>query len=227
MTSDTLPQARPLPGAPSRPTPVRGHRRPWVVATGALLASLGALMVVWLVGAAGQREEVLVVRQQVPYGAVVSAEDLGVARVSLDPGIQSVSAADRGGVVGQAAATTLVPGTLLGPNMVEPVGEPRAGRVLVPLAVTSERMPAGGLRPGDRILAVDAGGPASPAGGGGFDAEGPATVRSVPATVVRVGPVDINGTVVVDVTVSSPDGPALAVASALGQVALVLQPMGG
>lgn len=207
------------------------------MASGALLASLGALMVVWLVGAAGQRQEVLVVRQQVPYGSIVTDEDLGVARISLDPGIRSVPTADRGLVVGQVASTRLVPGMVLAPGMVEPEGEPVAGRVLVPLALATERMPAGGLRAGDRILVIDAGSPGSfplgsAAAGSAATGEGPDTmgagpVRWVPASVVRIGPADVNGMVVVDVTVAAPDGPGLAAAAAQGQVALVVQPMGG
>lgn len=217
------------------------------MASGALLASLGALMVVWLVGAAGQRQEVLVVRQQVPYGSVVTDEDLGVARISLDPGIRSVPTTDRGLVVGQVASTRLVPGMVLAPGMVEPEGEPVAGRVLVPLALATERMPAGGLRAGDRILVIDTGAPGSfPLGGAaagsaaeggaaagsaatgeGSGAMGAGLVRWVPAVVVRIGPIDVNGIVVVDVTVPAPDGPALAAAAAHGQVALVVQPMGG
>jgi hypothetical protein len=228
MTHETVPTTRPVPALGTTSMAVRGRRRPWLVAAGALLSSLGALVVIWLVGAAGQRQEVLVVRQAVPYGTVLTAQDLGIARVSLDPGVQAIPAEDRAQVVDQVAVTQLVPGMLVAPGMVQPAGEPGAGRVLVPIALPSDRMPAGGLRAGDRILAVatdgSTGAPGDPAGAG---LDGSVAVRSVPATVVRVGPVDINGVVVVDVTVASPDGPRLTVAAANGQVALVVQPMGG
>ena len=49
--------------------------------------SLGSLTVVWLVGAAGQRQEVLAVRADVAYGEAVTADDITIARVSVDPGI--------------------------------------------------------------------------------------------------------------------------------------------
>jgi hypothetical protein len=228
MSNETLPTARPLPALGTTPTAVRGRRRPWLIAAGALMASLGSLVVIWLVGAAGQRQEVLVVRQAVAYGSVVTAQDVGIARVSLDPGVQAIPAADRAQVVGRVAVTRLVPGMLLVPGMVELTGEPGAGRALVPIALPSDRMPAGGLRAGDRILAVATDGLTGANGGSSADgSEVSATVRSVPATVVRVGPMDLNGVVVVDVTVSSSDGPTLAVAAANGQVALVVQPMGG
>ena len=192
---------------------VRGRRRPWLIAAGALLACLGALVVVWLVGAAGQRQEVLVLRQDVEYGQVLEAEDLGIARVSVDPGIEVVPASQESLVVGAVATTRLAAGMLLTRGSVEAEGEPSAGRVLVPIALPAERMPAGGLRAGDRILAVSTEESAAARGG-------------TSATVVRVGPMDVNGVTVVDVTTSTPDGPSLAIAAANGQVALVVQPAG-
>jgi hypothetical protein len=179
------------------------------------------LTVVWLVGAAGQRQEVLAVRADVAYGQVVTAEDIAVARVSVDPGVAVLPGTDRDVVVGQVATTRLAPGMLLTAGMVEPVGEPGPGRVLVPIAVPAERMPAGGLRAGDRILAVDS----QDAGSG----EGGVAARpaAIAATVVRVGSTDINGVTVVDVTTAAASGPALAVAAANGHVALVLKPSEG
>jgi hypothetical protein len=222
------PQATPgRAGRPARSTerpgaglaPVRGRRRPWLLGLGALLAALGSLTVVWLVGAAGQRQEVLAVRADVAYGQVVTAEDITIARVSVDPGIAVLPRADRDAVVGQVATTRLAPGMLLTAGMVEPAGEPGPGRVLVPIAVPAERMPAGGLRAGDRILAVDS------------DAAGPeaavaGAAAPTAATVVRVGPADINGVTVVDVTTAAADGPRLAVAAANGHVALIVEPGG-
>jgi hypothetical protein len=187
---------------------------------GALLAALGSLTVVWLVGAAGQRQEVLAVRSDVAYGEVVSADDVTIARVSVDPGIAVLPASRRDLVIGQVATTRLAPGMLLTEGMVEPGGEPGPGRVLVPIAVPAERMPAGGLRAGDRILAVDSGTSRS-------DRVGASGAAPTAATVVRVGPADINGVTVVDVTTAAAAGPGLAVAAANGSVALIVVPNGG
>lgn len=199
--------------------PVRGRRRPWLLGLGAFLAAVGSLTVVWLVGAAGERQEVLAVRADVAYGEVGTADDITIARVSVDPGIAVLPGADRDSVVGQVATTRLTPGMLLTEGMLEPDGEPGPGRVLVPIAVPAERMPAGGLRAGDQILAVDS------------EAAGPdagAAVAAAPtaATVVRVGPADINGVTVVDVTTTAGAGPGLAVAAANGHVALIVEPTG-
>ena len=193
-------------------SPVRGRRRPWLLGLGALLATLGGLTVVWLVGAAGDRQEVLAVRTDVAYGQALTAEDVTTARVSVDPGVAVLPTQDADAVIGLVASTRLSPGMLLTTDMVEPAGEPGAGRVLVPIAVPADRMPAGGLRPDDRLLAVDA--------------EGAGAMEPTPATVVRVGPADINGMTVVDVTTATQAGPGLAVAAANGHVALVVQPSG-
>jgi hypothetical protein len=199
--------------------PVRGRRRPWLLGLGVLLAALGSLTVVWLVGAAGQRQEVLAVRADVAYGEALTADDITIARVSVDPGIAVLPGVDRDAVVGQVATTRLVPGMLLTAGMVEPGGEPGPGRVLVPIAVPAERMPAGGLRAGDRILAIDSESAAS-------DATAAMPAAPTAATVVRVGPADINGVTVIDVTTADASGPRLAVAAANGHVALIVEPTG-
>lgn len=193
--------------------PVRGRRRPWLIGLGALLASMGALTVVWLVGAAGQRVEVLAIRSEVAYGQVLTSADVAVARVSVDPGVAVVPAADRDAVIGQVATTRMAPGMLLTRGMLEPEGEPSSGRVLVPIAVPADRMPAGGLRAGDRVLLVDS--------------EDSGGMPPTSALVVRVGPTDINGVTVVDVTTNTASGPALAVTGANGHVALMVEPSGG
>ena len=56
--------------------------------------------------------------------------------------------------------------------------------------------------------------------------EGQPVGVGIPATVVRIGAMDVNGVTVVDVTVGPADGPELAIAAANGRVALVVQPMG-
>lgn len=194
--------------------PVRGRRRPWLIALGVLLASVGALGVVWMVGAAGQRQEVLVVRQELAYGDEVTASDIGIARVSVDPGVEVIPASQRAEVVGLVAASRLTPGTLLTDQALSAEAGPAAGQVLVPLALPIERMPAAGLRAGDRILAVPT------------QSDQSAVGASFLCEVARVGEMDVNGTTVVDVTTSAANGPGLTVSAAADQVAIVVLPTG-
>jgi hypothetical protein len=201
----------------------RGRRRPWVVALGLFLASTGTVVIVWLVGVAGKRVEVLVLRQDVPYGQAIALADLGIARVSVDPGVAMVPASDRAAVVGQYPQAPLSTGMLLTPSAYTTLSGPPSGKAIVPLAIPEERMPAIGLKAGDRVLIVDAGDVAqAPLDAGAHGAFG----LSTQATVARVGAADLNGVSVVDVLAASSAAPRLAIASVRGQVALVISSQG-
>lgn len=179
-----------------------------------LLVVLGVLVTAWLVGSAGERSAVLVLLRDVPYGATITVEDVGTAEVSVDAAVRVLPAADRDAVVGQVAAADLVAGSLLSPGQVAAAAPPAAGQALVGVAVPATRMPAGGVRGGDRVLVVQ-----TPQAGGDLPVTTPV---STPATVVRVGLADLNGVSVVDVTVPSGQAASLAAAAATGRVALVL-----
>jgi hypothetical protein len=65
--------------------PVRGRRRPGLLAAGLMLAAMGSLVAVWLVNGAGHRVAVLVVARPVAAGSTITTADLGRAQV-LAPG---------------------------------------------------------------------------------------------------------------------------------------------
>ncbi|MGV1004352.1 MAG: SAF domain-containing protein [Candidatus Nanopelagicales bacterium] len=199
------------PGDRSTAAPLRTQKRPWLVASGILMCVLGALGALWLVNSAGQRTPVLALAREVPYGAVLTAADLTKANVAADAGVPTIPANQADAQVGKVARTRLLAGTLLAPDAIGPDSLPGSGEVLVPLPVTSDRMPAGGLRPGDHLLAVDA---------------SRANAEPISAQVVRVGPPDASLVTVVDVVTDPADGPALARAAATGKLALILTPAG-
>ncbi len=207
-----------MPVAPPVPT-VRARRRPALMALGIACIATGALAAAWLVGRAGDRVGVLVVAREVPYGAVVSASDLAVSEVSVDPAVDTVPAGDLTTVVGQVAAVRMVAGTLLSPSWLQAAAPPRPGEVLVALALPETRMPAGALAAGDRVRIVS-----TP----GQDAEPPdAAPPTLVATVVRLGATDLDGVTVIDVAVAADTGPMLAAWSATGRIALLLEPRTG
>lgn len=210
-------KARTLPPAPLAPLP-KSRRRPALLALGAGLMAMGVLTGAWLVNGAGDRQSVLAVARPVPFGAVITAGDLTHAEVSLDPAVSTVPASDIGQIVGRVAATDLTPGSLLTRSAVTDVAPPAKGQVLVAISLPASRIPAGSLQPGDRVLVVD-----TPPAGGDAPTLPPTTIA---ATVVRLGAPDLNGVTVIDVTVASADGPALAARSATGRIALVVQPRG-
>jgi SAF domain len=203
----------PVPPAPRLP---RARRRPALFAVGAALMALGGLGAVWVVNAASDRAAVLVVARDVRFGAVLSEADLATADVSAEPSVATVAAADRDRMVGRVAGFDLPRGSLLSADSVVEAGPPGRDEVLVAVAVPPNRLPAGSLHPGDRVLVVD-----TPPVDADVPNQPPGTI---PATVVRLGAPDVNGVVVVDVTVAPGDGPALAARSATGRIALVIQP---
>jgi len=224
-TSDTRPPTAPD-GKPTRraaPTVaaggVRSRRRPWLMATGGILAVLGALGALWLVSSAGDRVSVVALARDVPYGAVITEADLQVVNVSVDPALDVVPADRLGDAVGSVAAVGLKSGALLTSAALGDEGPPTSGEVMVGVAVPSGRMPTERLSAGDVVLVVE-----TPANDGESPTDLPRTVR---ATVVRAGEPDVNGMTVVDVTVDDGDGPALAALSATGRIALVLEPREG
>jgi hypothetical protein len=218
LRSDSGARIRTMPTAPRVPTP-RGRRRPALLALGVALMAVGALAAVWLLNAAAQRAPVLYVVRDVPYGSVITEGDLGRVDVSVDPAVRTVPASELDSVIGSIAATELAAGSLLTRGQIGHVAPPMSGEVLVPLALPAARMPAGGLQPGDRVLVVD-----TPAEGADPVNQAPSTI---PATVVRTGETDLNGVTVVDVTVATGDGPALAARTPTGRIALVVQPRSG
>ena len=206
---------RPMPMAPAMPPP-RSRRRPGLYALGVVLVAVGALAAVWLVNSTGDRVPVLTLARDVSYGDTITRADLTTANVARDASARVVPADQLNMVVGKVAATSLVLGSLLAPGEFMTARPPGVGQVLVPLAMPASRLPAGGLAPGDKILVVDT----PPA-----DADAPdAAPASISATVVRVGRPDVNDVTVIDVTAVQGDGPALAVRSATGRFALVLEP---
>lgn len=217
-TMSKAPGRSAMPVAPRVPSP-KGRRNPGLLALGVALMVVGALTAVWMVNAAGQRTPVLVMMRDVPFGSTVTSADVGTADVSADTGVSIIPATDLDNVVGRVAATNLAAGSLLSPAQLTTSAPPGSGSVLVAVAVPETRMPAGGLQAGDRLLVVD-----SP-DMDGAPATGPPS--TIPATVVRIGPADVNGVSVVDVTVATGDGPSLAALSARGDIALVVQPRAG
>lgn len=215
---------RPTPGrgpAVSRgPAPVvvgpRGRRRPGLVALGVVLTAVGALAATWLVASAGDRTPVLVLARDVPAGTVLTVADLASTDAALDPAVAVVPATDEATVLGLVAAVDLSAGSLLAPAQVAPAAPPAAGEVLVPLPVTPSQLPAAGVTAGDRLLVVDTPTDADPA----------IPPLTIPVTVVRLGPADVNGLAVLDVVTPAGNGPAVAVRAATGRFALVLLPAG-
>jgi hypothetical protein len=183
---------------------------------GVVFVAAGGLTGSRLMLESGDRATVLAVARPVAYGAVVEEEDLRIARVGLDPALDSVPANRRSEMVGRFAAVDLRPGTLLTEQHVTAAVLPVPAAELVGVAVKTSQMPNRPLQAGDQVLIVT-----TPPQNGDPPAGQQPTVA---ATVVAAGAPDDNGVRVVDVRVPAGTGPALAARAATGRIAIVIEP---
>jgi hypothetical protein len=217
------PEPDPVPGGnggPVRAGQLRAlprRRRPGMIALAIVLIGAGVLGGAALFRHVNRQFPVLMVTASVPAGSVVTAGDIGTTSVAAGPGIQLIPARQERQVVGLVAATNLRPGTLLAASDLTTSLPPKAGQVLVPLAVKPSELPASGLTAGDHLVVVPA--PGAQGSGGAPVVTG----RSIAGVVEAVsrGP-DQDGFEVVDLLVPAGSGPALAKEAAAGGIALVV-----
>jgi flagella basal body P-ring formation protein FlgA len=206
-----------LPG-PSSTVGAGSPRRSAPMALAGLTAVvLGALLFAGLYVGLDRRRPVLVVTRPVAAGALITAEDLGEAKASVGPSM-ALSASRRRDVVGKAAATGLVPGSLLAPSQVGGSSALQRGEALVGLSLKSGQFPAA-LRPGARVQVVDVGRPSGTA-----DQTRP-VVLSETAVVTAVGrPEASTGATPMSVSLPEREAAAVVAASAAGRASLVVLP---
>jgi hypothetical protein len=112
----------------------RRRDTPYLV-LGLALVVVGALAGMLLVSRSNTRVSVLVLARDVPLGQPVTAADLRVGQVVLDPAVPVVAASDAASVLGRTAAARLRAGRLLAADDVGPAAWPPADQVVVAVAV--------------------------------------------------------------------------------------------
>ena len=232
----TLPN---VPGATAGPVPTpprapKARRRsPAVLALAVALVAAGGLGGAVLYNATGQRSAVLALAHNVQAGQSITAADLVVAHISLDPALQPVGAASLANVVGMRATTDLMAGQFLTTTDVTRTALLQAGQQVVGVPAKDTQLPAAALQPGTRVMVVATGSGSSDGGsdGSGGTSSGPTILppvgTQIAATVITVGAQDSSGTAVVDVAVPAAQAPQLAVLAASGGFAVVFAPQGG
>lgn len=193
------------------PETTKLQRRPLMVVVAVALVCAGAVLGLWLWMSASTATEVVAVRTSVQRGHLIALEDLTTVRVTLDPQLRTVSAAELESLVGRRAATDLAPGTLVSPDQVSDAVVPGLGQSVVGIPVAPGLMPAEPLVAGDTVRLVHTPGLA------GQVTAAPVTVT---ATVLSVTPGDTH--TVVDVLVTSDQAADLAARAATGDLAVVL-----
>ena len=200
--------------APDTNVPGKLRRRPAMVlfSVGLVLVGAGLGVGVWMASASSV--EVVAARAAIDRGAVISAADLAVTRVAVDPSsVRVVPATDLGSLVGKRAASDVAAGTLLSPSQVTDVLPPGTGDSVVGVALATGQLPAEPLRPGDRVRLVQ-----TPVAQG----EVPATQVTIDAEVQSVTQAADGQTTVVDLLLPESRAAELAARAATGRIALVL-----
>jgi hypothetical protein len=204
--------------APSQLRGLPRKRRPGMIALAAALIGAGILASAALYHREDHQVPVLMVTASVPVGSVITSSDISTTTVAAGPGLQTIPARQLSQVVGLVAATSLRPGTLLAPSELTSKLPPGPGQVLVPVAIKPSGLPASGLVPGDQVLVVP-----TPAAGGSSGGAAPVLTGPVAAVVDAVnGFTDQDGFDVVDLLVTTANGPLVAEQAATGQIALVV-----
>lgn len=223
VQSQARPAGRPLPAEPAPEAgaaatafapPPKLRRRPALVALSVAFVAVGALGAAYLTTAVGNTVPVLAVRADVARGEVITADDLAVVRISLDPALSTIPGSQADAVVGMRAATDLPAGGLVTAGSVTDQDVPAVGESVVGISLRAGQMPGRELRPGDAVRVVS-----TPRQGDDPPLQTPA---SVPAVVVATRTVPETGEVVLDVTVPQSQAAGLVAAAATGRVAVVL-----
>ncbi len=194
--------------------PMRTRRRPFLIIASVAALLLAALGSVWLWSSATSTVEVLVARATVPRGAVITASDVAVAQVSLDPSVASIPAGQLSSVVGKRAALDIAAGGLITPADLAAEAMPAAGKTVVGLSLANGMLPATPLQAGDHVRVVQ-----TPGAQGQLGDLPPVTIS---ATVVAVSRSSDGQASLVDLLVSADAAPDLAARAATGKVAVVL-----
>ncbi len=196
-------------------SPPRPRRRPMLI-----LASV-AMVLAGMVGSAlaysslGNAQSVVVARVDVARGTVITSDVLQLARVGVDPALQVVPASSLDSLVGQRAAVDLKAGQLLVPQAVSGDVFPHHGTSVVGLTLGPGQIPGTPLQVGDQVRIAS-----TPGAQGDVHAD---QIKVFTGLVVEVGTADTSGNVTVSVEVPADQAPEVAVWSASGRVAVLLE----
>lgn len=166
------------PAAVAPPKALRARRRrPAVIVLSIALIAAGALSGAVLYQRTGQRDAVLALARDVPFGKKIAASDLTRARISLDPALNPLGAESYDKAVGMRATANLKAGSLLTKKSVTDTPVLRSDERVVPVSAKHGQLPATSLHPGQRIIVV-----ATPDETNGGDSAKSETTPDVPDT---------------------------------------------
>ena len=200
---------------PAVASPPRPRRRPMLILASVAMVLVGMVGSAWAYSSLGNSQSVVVARVDVARGAVITSDVLQVARVGVDPALQVVPADSLDSLVGQRAAVDLKAGQLLVPQAVSGDVFPHHGTSVVGLTLGPGQIPGTPLQVGDQVRIAS-----TPGAQGDVHAD---QIKVFTGLVVEVGTADTSGNVTVSVEVPADQAPEVAVWSASGRVAVLLE----
>lgn len=206
-------------GTPSPRVPRRSRTGIWI--TAAVLVAGGVSGNAALINAVADREPVLVLARDVPWGQRITGDDVQAVALPSAVGHYAVRDAEREQVVGRVAAQNLHTGRLLAPGEVTRQVVPGPGQRVIGVRLEPGRFPARGLVANDPVAVH----PAPDATSSASAAEQPSTPGGdFFARVVRTSPPDADGAVVVDLLIPDSTAPTAVTAAVDGAQVSLLGP---
>lgn len=203
------------PAGPVLAPPPKLRRRPLLIAVSVAAICLGALVSAWAYSSTSHTQDVIGMRTTVLRGDTITRADLANVKISVDPALTPVPAAQLDTIVGQRATMDLPAGGVLTAAAVAPALTPPAGQSIVGIAAAPGMMPALRLRVGDTIRIVS-----TPGTQGTVTAAPPPSLTGLVVDLAPAG--DNAGSTIINVQVPAADAAILAARVATGKIAIVL-----
>lgn len=196
--------------------------RPALVWLAIALIAAGGLIAARVLSTVGSTAEYLAVSRRVDVGATLQAADLTTVRITVDPALKPIKAADVSKAVGKFAAVGLTPGTLLTEGQLTDQAVPGPGKQLVGISLSEERVPSERIVPGDTVLLIITADDAVAITPQQQQQGNGAAPQTIKATVVDVRAGVKEGSTLLNVAVPDRDGPLVAARSAAGRIVVSL-----
>lgn len=175
------------------------QRRVWLGILAALLVAGGVFGNMALIDGLREREPMVVLTHQVPWGQRVTDHDVSTVDLPSSARAHALTQSQWQATAGRIATRPLQSGQLLRSGDLTSQQVPSSGQEVLGLRLTPGRYPAGGLAPNDpiQVVPVDGNGSSSSTGSGSVAGPG------FPARVVHALGPDADGALSVDVLITT------------------------
>lgn len=228
-TTETKPTSDPSTSRPSPPTAAptpKQRRRPRMIGLGIALVLIFALLGVYLFTQGSTPKTVVVTSGAVSGGQPVKATQLTTTQISGGDNSETIPGESLESLEGNLAVGDIPAGTILSPDMLATKTTPDSGQTIVGAHIKPGQLPAGGVASGDQvtvlITAPEQGGEAGVSGDGDAAEDQTPTGKAWTAEVITAGEPGDDGSVTVDLALSSAAAREVGIANGTGRLSLLL-----